>query len=142
LIKGVERDQPRYGDSRDEQRGRYQDRTDQDGRRDEAAAGRANTRTSGLEPRLLPPLEERPGRWYAKERDERETGARSKTTNRWQENRQAGEQDRQDTRTSRQERDERRRTEIVTVRESGKRTRWSRTSSEDEGRPATNKQRR
>jgi hypothetical protein len=88
-----------------------------------------------------PPLENRPGRWYAKERDERETGARSKT-NRWQENRVAGEQDRQDIRTSRQEREERRRTEIVTVRETGKRSRWSGTSSDEEGRPAPNKQRK
>jgi hypothetical protein len=80
-----------------------------------------------LGPRLLPVQEQRDGRWYSKERDERELGARSKTTanTRWTENRPARVPDQRETRYGRPDTIETR---------TAKRTRWSGTSSEDEDR--------
>jgi hypothetical protein len=133
IIKGVERDQQRYGDNR---------WTGQEGRANpnfqpiaarpvvpqpQPQAQPQQPNIPQLGPRLLP-QQDRGGRWYAKERTEAETGARSKTKR--PENRTAGAKDQQ-------ERWQDRSDTTTTSRTTSKRTRWSGTSSEEEERPWT-----
>jgi hypothetical protein len=136
IIKGVERDQHHYSNSNREPE--YERRA--------AAAPPAHApapvvhqqqpvvplpvgRTQPLPqlgPRLLPTnQEQRDGRWYSKERDDRDLGARPRTS-RWSENPRAGERDQRETRNSRPA--------IIDARHATKRTRWSGTSSEEEDR--------
>jgi uncharacterized coiled-coil protein SlyX len=142
IIKGVERDQQPYtrDGRRDEQVRSNAPRNNTNQRRDEQNENGTSEQNEQRRGGLLPPIqrepwrpEQRDGTWYRKEQEGRETGARSKTTRTQQENRGAGVQDQQartgsgrwDGNGQGRDRD----------RRHSKRTRWSNTSSEEEGQP-------
>jgi hypothetical protein len=139
IIKGVERDQQPYirDVRRDEQSQSNTQRNEQTQRRTERNNSRQGEEQEQRRGGLLPPVQREPwrpetreGRWYRKEPEERDLGARSKTS-RQPENRGAGAPDQQARGASG------RWDGNGTGRDSrhSKRSRWSGTSSEEDDHP-------